>query len=620
MRSARMVIQAAFGIVILSCVGYYTVHDRFPWQKPPSADELIRALMQAAPDGRAAAAMRLARSEDPRAWRTLVDLALRGEDRTMREATAGAVCKRRAAEAVPLLLEGLEDPAPGVKGAAAKALGLCHDRRAVIPLTRHLPDVDVCETSYCPHEDVIHSLALLGDPSAVPALIDHLVHVSASAAGGSAHQRCEVAGALRTCADSTAAGRLVEALDGQPWVVRLRVLPVLKSLVMSKACLNCIRQQPQEGHRPGCSVGSLQPYLNSSNPDQRVMAAVVLANFHRFLPDLKALLQDPRPALREQTLHALREAPSMKALDLIGACLNDVDASVRRAAVDALPELNEPRVIRHLVTAAGGTDREVRRRAAEVLRGWKNRRSLPELAAQLHHSDSEVRLLVVKAIIENLREPNEWDEQTLDPSTRAAVLEALIPLLNDADPAICRLVAECLVNDQDSTGVVAVKSVLNHRDESVRLQSVAAWNRMASRDGVDGLVPALDDSSSKVRTQAAEVLGYQAMTNASNCLRARESLIAHLKARDLAVAAGACSFFILHGEPGTETILVEALDRLEHDDGAGVAAAFLNSRNPTLVSAGNQWCARHGWTVGSFRPPDPFHPAVPLHGPGWGGR
>jgi hypothetical protein len=67
-----------------------------------------------------------------------------------------------------------------------------------------------------------------------------------------------------------------------------------------------------------------------------------------------------------------------------------------------------------------------------------------------------------------------------------------------------------------------------------------------------------------------------------------------LKKPDLAVIAGAFSFFIQRGEPGSEDALIQALNAYGDKD---MAEAFLNRGNSALEAAARQWAVAHGYQV-----------------------
>jgi len=74
--------------------------------------------------------------------------------------------------------------------------------------------------------------------------------------------------------------------------------------------------------------------------------------------------------------------------------------------------------------------------------------------------------------------------------------------------------------------------------------------------------------------------------------RAVGALVAALRERDMEVISAVYEFFVARAEPGSEDILIEALD------GSGdttMAEVFWECGNPKLQSAAAGWAGRHGY-------------------------
>ncbi|MEX0666109.1 MAG: HEAT repeat domain-containing protein [Acidimicrobiia bacterium] len=68
--------------------------------------------------------------------------------------------------------------------------------------------------------------------------------------------------------------------------------------------------------------------------------------------------------------------------------------------------------------------------------------------------------------------------------------------------------------------------------------------------------------------------------------------------RDLALVADLMNFYIQLGKPGSEEVLIAALNAMSDADRAGeIALQFLESGHPPLEAAGRDWAASHGFTV-----------------------
>jgi len=76
--------------------------------------------------------------------------------------------------------------------------------------------------------------------------------------------------------------------------------------------------------------------------------------------------------------------------------------------------------------------------------------------------------------------------------------------------------------------------------------------------------------------------------------RAVKPLISALKAGDLEIVAGAYSYFIELGEPGTEEILIKALNIYGTKE---MALDFFNCGNDKLKNAAEKWAKEHGYQI-----------------------
>ncbi|MBU1262645.1 HEAT repeat domain-containing protein [bacterium] len=107
-------------------------------------------------------------------------------------------------------------------------------------------------------------------------------------------------------------------------------------------------------------------------------------------------------------------------------------------------------------------------------------------------------------------------------------------------------------------------------------------------DRVGELIQELKDEDCYVRINAASALGEIQDT------RAVEPLLSALKAKDLAIVAGAYSFFIRRGEQESIPILIDALNNYGNNK---MATDFSNCGNSQLKEAARAWAKKHGYTI-----------------------
>jgi len=127
---------------------------------------------------------------------------------------------------------------------------------------------------------------------------------------------------------------------------------------------------------------------------------------------------------------------------------------------------------------------------------------------------------------------------------------------------------------------------LNDANWRIRAGAAAVFARSREPRAVEPLTSALRDEDARVRKQAAYTLDL--MGDA----RATEPLLAAMRNNDYAAVAGAYSFFVMRGEPGTEDTLIKALNK--HGD-LSMARCLLNCRNEKLKNAAQGWLAMRGY-------------------------
>ncbi len=111
---------------------------------------------------------------------------------------------------------------------------------------------------------------------------------------------------------------------------------------------------------------------------------------------------------------------------------------------------------------------------------------------------------------------------------------------------------------------------------------------MIGEPAVDPLIKELADDRDYLRFYAAAALA------AIDNRHAYEPLNSALRNKDLAVIAGAYSFFIRRGEQGTEAMLIDALNSYGNWD---MAVDYLNCSNRQLKESAEQWLTRRGFVI-----------------------
>lgn len=163
----------------------------------------------------------------------------------------------------------------------------------------------------------------------------------------------------------------------------------------------------------------------------------------------------------------------------------------------------------------------------------------------------------------------------------AAAVSPLIGILKgDKDRDVRGSTQDALVN----IGKPAVESLivmLKDKDWHARRRAVQALGRIKDPGAIEPLVVAMrTDKDCYVRKFSARAIGEM------NDIRAAEILLDALKSKELEVVMGAYRFFIRHGESGSESILMEALNNSWNRT---MACEFLNCGNEKLEKAASDW-------------------------------
>lgn len=297
-----------------------------PLDKSKSVADLIKMLEDedANSEERAATARRLGEIADKAAIPALTR-ALRDDDWNVREASAAALGKLKAAGAVVGLLEALRWGRPGPFGNGGSTV-------------------------------FINAIREIG-PLAVPVLIDAM-------SDEEARIRLHIVELLRDFGDSDSVLALAGALRDPEWRVRWKAADALGRIGSAAA------------------VPDLVEMLSDSAKDVQIAAVWALGKIKHesCIPALIKLLRDREWRVRWAAAEALWEIGPAAVAALLDM-LRDPDEYVRRAAMRALAEIGEP-AIPDLIKTLGDANWDVRWSAASALQDIGNA-AVPALVAAL---------------------------------------------------------------------------------------------------------------------------------------------------------------------------------------------------------------------------------------------
>lgn len=207
-------------------------------------------------------------------------------------------------------------------------------------------------------------------------------------------------------------------------------------------------------------------------------------------------------------------------------------------------------------------------------------------------------------------------------NTEAGDADKLMNQLRSRDPVAREEAARKLGELKDPNAVEPLVAVLKKdKDREVRWRAEDALVNIGA-PSVEPLVKMLKDDSWRVRRRAVRTLGkirdpraiaplVALMKTDDDCYvrkyaaraigeindtRANEILISALRNKDWQVIEGAYRFYIRRGEPGSEAVLIEALNKSWNKT---MVIDFLNSGNRQLGEAAAECAKKRGYTTPS---------------------
>jgi HEAT repeat protein/photosystem II stability/assembly factor-like uncharacterized protein len=252
--------------------------------------------------------------------------------------------RRLQMAATPELLAALTNSDPGLRAAAARAIGFTGDRAALPALLQGLRQ----DTDVLAGEQMGEAIGRLGDQSAVPSLLEALGQ-------GNEAVQSRSALALGMLGAASAVPLLSHTLEtGQPMAQRsaaeaLAAIGTPEAIShleapLSSAPMTSARNAAMIGLEAAGAqaVGGLTEALDAQNPALRTNAAEMLGwlKAAQATPELSRALADTNPAVREQAAWALGEIGTVEARQALAQALpTETNAEVRQASQAALARL-----------------------------------------------------------------------------------------------------------------------------------------------------------------------------------------------------------------------------------------------------------------------------------------
>jgi HEAT repeat protein len=247
------------------------------------------------------------------------------------------------------------------------------------------------------------------------------------------------------------------------------------------------------------------------------------------------------------------------------ARLKAKDADIRSSAAQDLGEFKDSRAVEPLIAALRDPVYIVRTYVATALGEIKDARAVGPLIAALKDPDSGVRSEAARAL-GGIKDPR--------------AIGPLITALKDSDDTVRWRASIALGEIKDPRAIEPLIAALRDSEVEDALVKIGA-------PAVPFLIAAVDDPHWNVQFRVAWAL------DKIGDPRAVPRLLAALSKHEAAVVAGAMSFFVGRGEPGSEVTLIEVFEK---SGGSGLQE-FLNSGNPLLEAIARKYAAEHGYHI-----------------------
>ena len=548
-------------------------------------------------------------------------------------------------DAVPHLIQALEDEKARVRLAAIDALGMLKDRRATGALIPFLQDRRAALALAA-----IDALGQIGDSTAVGALvavvqaevsvlrlaaIDALGQIGDSTAvdvlcsqmqGETTQVRWVSAVALGRIGSPQAIGPLANLLGDEEvrqtvlfalaqidknWrarpevevaVERFRrdlmqddVLGDKQAIVRFRALegLNAVVPDWREKDWAEELVMYWCRRVTAGNDDERKVAARFLGDLkdQRAVQGLLVAIEDRDRNVRREAIQSLGNMRDMRVAGVLRDVVVGEDRYVRGAAARALGQLRDTSAVDMLISVVdremhlqGRSGEELMESIARALGILNDRRSVDTLMRLLAHPGVQVR----SSAVESLGQIGDL---------RAA--DALAQVLNDGSVFVRWSAAWALIKLGDARVVPALVEMLS-KGANVRMAVSALrdiepdWrNRHDVQEKVDAWISMFENGKGVERIAAAIKLSEIGGD------RVVEVLKRALRERELDVIAAAHPFFIREYSAFATSALVQAL---EHEGDERMASAMLASGNSKLAKAARHWAYTRGMALVS--PPE----------------
>jgi HEAT repeat protein len=361
---------------------------------------------------------------------------------------------------------------------AALSLGV-PGKAAAIPSLQAL----TADPEWAVREAAVEALGRIGDPSAIPSIIEAVRQAEAIRDAGPRDTLKAAAVAALARIGPPGVAALVETLSDKHAGLRETAIAALGGI----------------GGPDAVAALSRTVRDDRSSVRQAGVAALARAAGAAAVPALHEALEHKDPGTRRSAAAALGSIRDGSAMVALKAALADRERAVRESVVDALAANGSPEAVAALIAGLSSADRETKTAIAARLKAatWTPATSLERAVfAALH---------------------GRFDEAEAE---GGVAVEPLMIALADRDPAARRGAAGALGRLADPRAATALVALFKDTDPEVRGAGEAAAGAIGIA-AADALVDALRDRSSAVRTSATAALARLGEGRVADVLMAR---------------------------------------------------------------------------------------------------
>jgi len=452
--------------------------------------------------------------------------------------------RRESTRGVPKLKELTQHADDNVALAAVEALGRIGGKEALDSLLalaesrnffRTFPAIDILgrsgESRVLPTllalsldplygAEAVRALGRLGDPSAVPSLLDQLSRASGSLVGALAlalvaiHEAVEqrfgtgltVERALSGSAKVSElrqrlalglkradASELVGLSEVLSWVGEESTVPSLLALLRGAPAVaqGAARSLKQLG---AIAEPQLIDAVRNGSSEERRLLVPLLAGKRSARDALMECLEDDDPTVRALSCDALARTSDPAAVPAIFALLGDADARVGQAALAAIQSLGSEQTRRLALEAGFAPDPRVRRAALRIIGYFGYPEGLHALLEGIRASDEKLRETALAGL-----------PFIDDPAAQAALLQAS----SDESARTRTSAVRALGHTAGEPAVLErLRSALGDGDPWVRYYACQALGRLRDDSATETIASLLDDDFGQVRVAAVEALAH----------------------------------------------------------------------------------------------------------------